>query len=186
VKKLLGSVLSAFIVLNGWSGAVLFAEEEQKSEYPIIEHETPAIPKTVTKTTLSEEAWRGRLTDLRAQRTGLMVLGIGGAVAGLALIGSGVKDNQDAQDTPGCSVSGSTVYCQDEESTRQAQDKIDKGDQKMAIGGVAALAGAGFIVWGAMRGAKARRLQRDGVNSGYTVDVRPNRDGLSLVLNRNF
>lgn len=191
MKKYLGLGLSLFIGLNSGAGALVFAEEnvttDSESSTPAIETETPSRKIASTASYLeSQEAWKERLTEVKTQRNVLYVFGIGGAVAGMALIAGGVSDNNDAKNTPGCSQSGTTLYCDDEETTKQAQDKIDKGDQKMATGSVVALAGAGLIVWGVMRGAKARRIEREGKNKGYSFDLKPNRDGATLVMNRSF
>jgi hypothetical protein len=130
--------------------------------------------------------WQNRVQELKVQRNSLYVLGIGGTVAGIALISSGVSDNQSAKDTPGCSQSGSTVICDNEQSTKEAQDKIDEGDKKMATGSIVAIAGAGLIVWGAFRGAKANKVQHEGERKGYSLTVLPKRDGMNLVLNKSF
>lgn len=192
MKKYFGWGLSFFIVMNSSGVSSVFgadtAASDSGSSAPAVEMgsspETNPLPgKSYLE---SQAAWQERLSEVKGQRNILYVLGIGGTVAGVALIAGGVSDNNDAKNTPGCSQSGTTVYCKDAETTKQAQDKIDEGDQKMLTGSVAALAGAGLIVWGALRGGKARRIEAEGKNKGYSFDLRPHRDGATLVLNRSF
>lgn len=172
IKKALSVALSSALLLVGAPWRVM-GEETSKPEAPKVESE-------------GQLDWQKRVQELKVQRNSLYVLGIGGTVAGIALISSGISDNQSAKDTPGCSQSGTTVYCQDEETTRQAQEKIDEGDKKMATGSIVALAGAGLIVWGALRGSKARKLENEGERKGYSLSVLPKRDGMSLVMNKSF
>ncbi|MBL8024178.1 MAG: hypothetical protein JNK54_07875 [Elusimicrobia bacterium] len=186
MRKVFGGVLSIIVFLNGGVGSTVFGAEGGGASTPVVEYENSVQKIAPMKDTQGEIVWRERLDNVKGQRNALWFFGVGTTVAGVVVMASGIKDVNDAEEIPGCYKSGTTIICNNSESTSQAQDKLDKGETKTAIGGVATLAGAGLIVWGVFRGAKARRLTREGVNKGYSVDVRPNRDGMALVLNRSF
>ncbi|MBK8575430.1 MAG: hypothetical protein IPN90_07070 [Elusimicrobia bacterium] len=66
------------------------------------------------------------------------ILGIGGAITMVA----GNLKAQSAEDVEGCTREGLfTVTCRDQQSTDQAQDRIDSGKQIAVVGLVAALVG---------------------------------------------
>lgn len=134
-----------------------------------------------------ELRWREQLSTAKAQRTGLLISGVGGAVAGTAVLVKGVTEFNEADDTPGCYKSGNEILCDSEEHRATAQDKLDDGRAKMAIGLVVIGIGAGLGVWGISRGNEAERLERVGKKKGYRVDVTTQgRDGMAVMLSRAF
>ena len=192
MKRIFGWAMSLFMVVHSGGVSSVFAAESDASgseaSMPSVEMESAPQKKVPAGKPYLESnaAWKNRLDEVKSQRNALYVFGVGGAVAGAAIFASGYQDNMDVEDTPGCSRSGSTVTCKDQKSTDEAQDKLDKSFQKMIVGDVAMLAGGGLIVWGVLRGAKARRIAAEGKKMGYSFDIRPNKDGATLVLNRSF
>jgi hypothetical protein len=134
-----------------------------------------------------ELRWRDQLSTAKAQRSGLLIVGIGGAVAGTVVLVKGVTEFNEAGKTPGCSRNGNEILCNDESSRASAQDKLDSGRSKMAIGLVVMGIGAGLSVWGVARGNEVSRLERVGKKKGYKVDVTTQgTDGMAVMLSRSF
>ncbi len=116
-------------------------------------------------------AWEKDLSHAKGSRTALFLLGTAGAVAGIVIFSNGVSENKSAGDVPGCDVSGSTVLCADEQTTQQAQDKIDNGDRKMAQGIVVGLVGGILIVFGAIQQSKVNNLEAKGKRKGFALQL---------------
>lgn len=145
------------------------------------------MPSPDERQAKDELRWRDQLATAKAQRTGLLVVGISGAVAGTAVFVKGFTEFNEADNTPGCSRDGNEILCNDESSRATAQDKLDSGRSQMAIGLVVMGIGAGLSVWGVSRGNEASRLERVGKKKGYKVDVTTQgRDGMAVMLSRSF
>ncbi len=135
----------------------------------------------------NELRWRQQLEAAMAQRVGLLIAGVGGAVAGTVVLVNGYSEYNDAESTPGCYKSGNEILCDNEEHKNTAQDKLDSGSAKMGIGLAVVAVGAGLGIWGISRGNEVERLENLGKKKGYKLDVKTQgRDGMAVVLSRSF
>lgn len=133
--------------------------------------------------------WQRRYTSARNTRTTLFVLGGMGVAAGYAVYFSGIAENQDVEDIPGCSVSGSTVSCNSAQSTQAAQEKLDSSLQKIGLGALIGLVvGGGLLTWGAVSTGRISRLRKEGRNKGFISFGPDPRDPkrLQLAYTRRF
>lgn len=182
---------SVFILISfchfSMSSRGAFAGDLQQSATGQEENSSSVMSKPDDRHAKDELRWREQLTTAKAQQTGLLIAGIGGAVAGTVVMVKGYSEFNEADNTPGCSKSGTEILCDDEESRATAQDKLDSGRSKMVIGLVVMGIGAGLGVWGVSRGNEADRLERVGKKKGYKVDVTTQgRDGMAVMLSRTF
>jgi hypothetical protein len=94
-----------------------------------------------------------------------------------------LSKNKSAEDVPGCSLSGDTVFCKDSQSTAEAQRRIDDGISKMATGLIVFLVGSGLSTVGLFKHNKVADLQRRGKKRGYSVsfDVERSNPKIELV-----
>ena len=115
--------------------------------------------------------WQQELDTAQTEHVALWALAAGGTVVGIAgLVGSS-KDKSDAENTPGCSVSGTTIFCQDERSRAQAQSKLDSSKSEATVGVIGLLVGAGFILWAVHQGNEVDSIRRRGRQNGFAWDV---------------
>lgn len=164
-----------------------FAEDLQQLETGQEGASSSLMSKPDDRHAKDELRWREQLTTAKAQHTGLLIAGVGGAVAGTVVLVKGFTEFNDADNTPGCTKNGNEILCDNEENRATAQDKLDSGRAKMAIGLVVIGIGAGLGVWGVSRGNEADRLERVGKKKGYKVDVTTQgRDGMAVMLSRAF
>lgn len=164
-----------------------FAGNVEQLETGQEEKPSSIMSKTDDRHAKDELRWREQLSTAKAQQTGLLIAGIGGAVAGTVVLVKGYTDFNEADNTPGCSKNDNEILCDDEESRAAAQDKLDSGRSQMVIGLVVLGIGAGLGVWGGSRGSEADRLERVGKKKGYKVDVTTQgRDGMAVMLSRAF
>lgn len=152
------------------------------------DHSVPSVMTPPDDRRAKDELhWREQLAAAKAQRTGLLIVGIGGAVAGVVVVANGAKEFSEAENTPGCSRDGNEILCDNEASRATAQDKLDSGRSKMLTGAVVLVIGTCLGIWGISRGSEADRLERLGKKKKYTVDVAPQgRDGASILFSRSF
>ncbi|MBI4396437.1 MAG: hypothetical protein HY548_05035 [Elusimicrobia bacterium] len=150
--------------------------------------ESPAVPPGAQEPSPQsskeeEKKWRDKLNNAQAGQVALWALGIGGAVAGVALYSSGNSDENEAKSTPGCSYSGGdTIYCRDSRSQAAAQSKLDSAATKTLTGSVALLAGTGFMIWGVFQNGRVKDLKRAGKKKGFQLSYdAKEKNNLSLV-----
>ena len=134
-----------------------------------------------------EESWRNQVESSRNMGNNLFVLGGISAAGALGLFIAGYQDVRDAENVEGCYRSGSTIYCKDEASRKESEEKVDDSRGKI-IGGSALLSAAtGLIVWGVFKKIKASRLFRRGAAKGYSLSMQWNKvDEVSVALAYKF
>ena len=129
------------------------------------------LPTTTPETNTRKIAWQKDLNQAENSRTAFYLLGIAGVVVGTSVFIKGQDENQSARDVPGCSVSGNTVFCPDAQTTQEAQDKIDSGEQKMTTGLVVLLVGSLCVLGGAMQQKKVNEIKAKGKRNGFALEI---------------
>ena len=130
--------------------------------------------------------WENRLKAAENKRTGLITGGVISLAVGVGFTLSGLKDINDAGDTPGCVQDGFEVICSDAESTEAAQDKIDDGQLKLLVSILFEGMGIGLGAWGISTSPKVNRLRREGKEKGFVMELSPIGDGGKLAYYRKF
>ncbi|MBK8574583.1 MAG: hypothetical protein IPN90_02510 [Elusimicrobia bacterium] len=150
------------------------------------EGNSPSVKTDADDLRAKEELrWRKQWSAAKVQERGLFIAGLGGAVAGAAVVVAGVAEVNSADNTPGCSRDGNEILCDSAASQSEAQDKLDGGRSKAAIGLVVLGIGAGLGVWGVVRGNEADRLKGVGKKKLRWMTTQ-GRDGMAVMLSRSF
>ena len=107
-------------------------------------------------------------------RTVLLTTTAASFVAGSALAIAGKLENNEAKNTPGCNdYGGNTVFCNDEKSTKEANDKINSSLDKMKTGLIILGAGAGLALGTYLGHRHVEKLKKWGFLKGLQIGFNP-------------
>lgn len=178
ISVVVASLSLSFLTCPARSGVTVPPAVSQKPDKTNIEQ-----PQAGTR---EQAEWREKLRSAKVVRGLLIGSTAGSAIAGSALIIAGAIQNADAKNTPGCSQTGDTIWCIDERSTKQAQDKIDASKQKMTFGLSVSLVSLGLGVWTYFQHQKVQELEDFGFARGFKLTLDPQTRQLQLAYRHRF